>query len=54
MERKDLDCDKMTLCVIWSDSEIYESVARIRLLKSENLSVRETVNCKSAIALYYI
>jgi hypothetical protein len=35
---------------------VLKSVARIRLVKTENTSVRVTVNCKvcrSAITLYY-
>jgi hypothetical protein len=36
---------------------VLKSVARIRLVKTENLGVRVTVNCKvwkSAIALYHL
>jgi hypothetical protein len=53
MARKELDWAKKTLCVSWSDSE--KSVARIRLMKTENSSAYATVNCKVcriAIALY--
>jgi hypothetical protein len=54
MAWNELDCTKKTSYVIWSESETYKSVARIRLVKTENLSVCATVNCKvcrSAIAL---
>jgi hypothetical protein len=50
-----LDWEKKTSCVIWIYSETDKSVARIRLVKSENSGACVTVNCKacrSAIALY--
>jgi hypothetical protein len=54
-QERELGGAKNTSFVIWSDSESYKSVARIRLVKTENTSACLTVNCnvcRSAIALY--
>jgi hypothetical protein len=40
MARKELDCVKKTSYVIWSNSDIHKSVARIRLVKAENIASR--------------
>jgi predicted RNA-binding Zn-ribbon protein involved in translation (DUF1610 family) len=54
MARKELDCNKETSCVIGSYSETEKSVAKIRLMKTENSSACVTVNwkvCKSERAV---
>jgi hypothetical protein len=53
--RNELGREKKTSCVIWSDSETYEPVDKLRLVKTERHNACVTVNCKvcrSAIALY--
>jgi hypothetical protein len=55
MAIEELYCAKMTSYVIGSYSETDKSVAKIRLVKTENPNVCGTVNCKVcriAIALY--
>jgi nitrous oxide reductase accessory protein NosL len=58
MPRKELGGAKKTSYVIWRDREtVMKPSGRIRLVKAENPSACETVNCKayiSAIALYYL
>jgi hypothetical protein len=45
MARNELEYAKKTSCVISRDSETYESVARIRLAKTENSSACVAGNC---------
>jgi hypothetical protein len=54
MARKESDCAKKSPRVIWSASETYKSVARIRLLKTANPLACVTVKwkvCRIAIVL---
>jgi hypothetical protein len=53
--RKESGCDKKTSCMLQWQWDCYKSVARIRLVKTENPSACATVNCEactSVIALY--
>jgi hypothetical protein len=53
--REDLACNFKTSCMLQLQWDCYKSVARIRLVKTEDTYMRVTVNCKicrSVIALY--
>jgi hypothetical protein len=60
MAGKELGSSNLNMCCSYSETGIItalKSVARIRLIKTENTSVCVTVNCKvckSAIALYHL